>query len=124
LIGVIDKPVENGISRGGVADSLMPVRDRQLTGDDSGAEVIAVFKYFQQIMSALVIEWLKTPVIDDEELGSGQGGGRLKMSSTFPSNVVSTFPRSTVRIFPTLVVKRFPKFGWNDLNLLLIINVN
>ena len=120
----MDKPVEDGHSQGRVADSLMPVRDKQLTGDDGRADIIAVFKYFQEIMSSLVIEWLKPPVIDDEELGSGQGGGRLKMSSTFPSNVVSTFPRSTVRIFPTLVVKRFPKFGWNDLNLLLIINVN
>ncbi len=70
----MEKPVENGISQGGVADSLMPVRDRQLTGDDSRADIVAVFKYFQEIMSALVIEWLKPPVIDNEELGSGRGG--------------------------------------------------
>jgi len=63
----MDEPVENGISQGRVADSLMPVRYRQLTGDDSG--IVAVFKYFQEIMSALVIEWLKPPVIDDEESG-------------------------------------------------------
>jgi len=68
----MDEPVENGISQGRVADSLMPVRYRQLTGDDSG--IVAVFKYFQEIMSALVIEWLKPPVIDNEELGSGQSG--------------------------------------------------
>ncbi len=60
------EPVEDGISQGGLTDSLMPVGDRQLTGDDSRADIIAVFKYFQGIMSTLVIEWLKTPVIDDK----------------------------------------------------------
>ena len=35
---------------------------------------IAIFQYFQEIMPVLVIEWLKPPVIDDEELGSGQSG--------------------------------------------------
>ena len=70
----MDEPVENGISQGRVADSLMPVRDRQLTGDDCGAGIVAVFKYFQEIMPSLLVEWLKTPVIDDEELGSGQSG--------------------------------------------------
>lgn len=70
----MDKPVEDGISQGGVTDSFMPVGDRQLTGDDGRADIVAVFKYFQEIMSSLVIEWLKPPVIDDEELGSGQSG--------------------------------------------------
>ncbi len=70
----MDEPVEDGIGQGRVADSLMPVRDRQLTGNDCGVRIIAVFKYFEEIMSSLVIEWLKSPVIDDEELSSGQSG--------------------------------------------------
>jgi hypothetical protein len=81
VISIIDKPVEDGISQGGVTDSLMPVRDRQLTGDDSRADIIAVFKYFEEIMSTLVIEWLKTPVIDDEEFGSGQGGEHFSIAA-------------------------------------------
>ncbi len=52
----------------------MPVRDRQLTGDDSGADIVTVFEYFQEIMPFLVIEGPKIPVINDEELCSGQGG--------------------------------------------------
>ncbi len=82
LIGVMDKPVEDGLSQGRVANSLMPVRDRQLTGDESRADVIAVFKYFQQIMSTLVVKWLKTPIIDDEELCSGQGGEHCSVPTT------------------------------------------
>ena len=70
----MDEPIEDGISQGGVSDSLMPVRDRQLTGNDCGVRIIVVFKYFQEVMPSLVIEWLKPPVIDDEELCSGQGG--------------------------------------------------
>jgi len=77
----MDEPVENGISQGGVADSLMPVRDRQLTGDDSAADIVAVFKYFEEIMPPLVIEWLKPPVIDDKELCSGQGGEYSAMAA-------------------------------------------
>jgi hypothetical protein len=46
----MDKPVEDGISQGGVTDSFMPVRDGQLTAGDGRADIIAVFKYFQEII--------------------------------------------------------------------------
>jgi len=82
----MDEPVEDGISQGGVADSLMPVRDRQLTGNDCGVRIIAVFKYFEKIMPALVIEWLKTPVIDNEELGSGQSGEHSSIAAIRSGN--------------------------------------
>jgi len=82
----MDRPVEDGISQGRVTDSFMPVRDRQLTGDDSRVDIIAVFKYFQEIRSTLVIERLKPPVIDDEELGSGQSGEHSSIAAIGSGN--------------------------------------
>ena len=35
LVGVMNKPVEDGVGQGGIADGGMPVLDRQLIGHDS-----------------------------------------------------------------------------------------
>jgi hypothetical protein len=35
-MGVMDKPVEDSIGSGGIADLFMPVRYGKLTGDDGG----------------------------------------------------------------------------------------
>lgn len=82
----MDEPIKDGIGQGRVTDSLMPVRDRQLTGDDGGADIIAAFKYFQEIMSTPVVEWLKTTVFDDEEFGSGQSGKYSSIAAISPGD--------------------------------------
>ena len=33
-MGVVDEPVENGVSQSGVADGLVPMIDGELAGDD------------------------------------------------------------------------------------------
>jgi len=42
-IGVVDDAVEDGVGQRGIADDLVPARDRQLTGDQQRAGVVRKF---------------------------------------------------------------------------------
>lgn len=48
-VGVMDEAIKDGVGEGGVPDSLVPVLDRQLAGDDGGAAAVAVFEDFEQV---------------------------------------------------------------------------
>ena len=41
-VGIVDQPIKDGVSRGGVADLFMPVLDRQLAGDQCGVQTVAI----------------------------------------------------------------------------------
>ena len=74
----MDQAVEDGIGQRRVADGGMPVRYRQLAGDDGRATAMAVIDDFQQIAPAFVGQRGQPPVIDDQDVGSrhlGQGLG-------------------------------------------------
>jgi hypothetical protein len=53
------------------------VVERELTGDPSGALAIAFFEDFEQIATFRVRKRCETPVIEDEESGSGQAKEEL-----------------------------------------------
>jgi hypothetical protein len=42
-MGAVEKPVEDGIGDGGLAQCLMPESDRDLAGDDRRAKLGAIF---------------------------------------------------------------------------------
>lgn len=72
-MGVMDEPVEDGVGQGGIAQGLMPVRDRQLAGDDGGAGLVAFVQEFQQVAAAGIIEQGQPPVVEHQHLDLGQG---------------------------------------------------
>ena len=43
--------VEDGVGEGRVPDDVVPVLDRELAGDHSGADAIAVFGNLEQVLS-------------------------------------------------------------------------
>ena len=51
----------------------MPGRYRKLTCDDGRTASVTIFENFQQIMAGLVVERLKTPIIQDQELDVTEG---------------------------------------------------
>ena len=60
-VGIVDKPVENGVGIGGIADDLMPAIDGKLRGDHRRFAAIAFFEDFQKIMARGGVEkslWL------------------------------------------------------------------
>ena len=70
---LVDQPVENRVPKGGVADALMPVVERQLTGDEGGAAAVAVFEDLEQVAPFAVGEGREAPIIHEQELGLGEG---------------------------------------------------
>jgi hypothetical protein len=41
-VGVVEQPVEGGVSQGGLAQGIVPAGDGELAGDDGGAALIAI----------------------------------------------------------------------------------
>ena len=52
-MGVVEQPVEDGVSEGGVADDIVLVLDGELGGEDGAASGIAIVEDFEQIVAAL-----------------------------------------------------------------------
>ena len=48
-VRVVDDPIEDGVGQRRVADDLIPAVDRQLTGDNQRAGVVAILDDLQQI---------------------------------------------------------------------------
>jgi hypothetical protein len=49
----------------------MPVFERQLTGDQDGADVVAIFDDLEEIAALIGIEGFWSPIVDKEELDLG-----------------------------------------------------
>ena len=60
--------IEDGVGVRWISNDLMPGRYRKLTCDDGGSPSVAIFEDFQKIMAGLVVERLKTPIVQYQEL--------------------------------------------------------
>src|SRR5437868_14798178 len=65
---VVNDTIEDGISECRIANDLVPLRDRQLTGDEDGTGIVTVFEYFQEIAALFSTELLRPPIIEDEKI--------------------------------------------------------
>ena len=83
-MGVMDEAVQDCVSQGWIADGLMPVLDRKLTGDDGRAAAMAVFENFQQITSLRWGENGQTPVIEDQNFQFCDGLEHTGVTSVTP----------------------------------------
>lgn len=72
LVSVVHQAIENRISQRGITDRLVPMLDRKLAGDNSGAAAVAVFEQFEHVMSAGIIKLRQPPIIKNDEIGFGQ----------------------------------------------------
>jgi hypothetical protein len=84
-VGVVDQAVEDGIGDGGIADDLVPAIDRDLAGDDDRAGLVAVLDDFQEVAALLGVEWLRPPVVEDQQVEAGQGAQRPGIAAVSPS---------------------------------------
>ena len=62
----MEQPVKDGISQGGIPNGLMPVVNRELTGDHGRASPVAVFQEFEHIASVLITAGSKPSVIKNQ----------------------------------------------------------
>jgi hypothetical protein len=71
-VGVVDEAVEDGVGGGGASDDLMPMLDRQLTGDDGRSALVAIVDDFEEITTLVAGERGETPVVEDEQVDPRQ----------------------------------------------------
>ena len=80
-VGVVDEPVQNGVSIGRIADYFVPSVDWKLGGNHRGAASVALLEDFQKIVSGGGVERLQAPVIEDEQIGAAQVTQQTRMTS-------------------------------------------
>ncbi len=64
----MDQTVEDGVGQRGITHDLVPAIDRHLAGDDQGAAIVAVLDNLQQIAALLGSQWLRSPVVQNEQV--------------------------------------------------------
>ena len=71
-MGIMDDPVEDGVGDGWFADHVVPLSDGQLGGDERGFSPVALLKDFQQIEALLIVEAVGAPIVEDQQLDTGE----------------------------------------------------
>ena len=67
-MGIVHDAIKNGVCDGGFADHVMPLRDRQLGGDQRGFPAIALFEDLEEVKSLLIGQRMRAPIVENEEL--------------------------------------------------------
>src|ERR1700747_1580942 len=80
-MSVMDDAVEDGVGEGRFADQIVPAVDRDLAGDQRGAAAVAVLDDLQQVVTLLGTKWLKTPVVEDQELDAAEGTHQARVTA-------------------------------------------
>ena len=68
-VGVMNKPVQDGVSEGGFVDDVMPGLDGKLAGNDGGAGAVAVLDDFHEIPALSGGQAVGSPVVEDQHVG-------------------------------------------------------
>ena len=68
----MNEAIEDGVGQRRIADHVIPVIDGHLAGDDGRPLLVAVLDDFHEIAPLLVVELLWPPVVEDEQVGSGE----------------------------------------------------
>lgn len=77
----MQQPVADGVYDGGLADKVMPLLSRVLTGDDGGGLSMAILDDLQEIFSFRVRQGGDEQVIEDEQLDFGEPGESFQVSA-------------------------------------------
>jgi len=76
-VGVVDEAVENGVRKGGIGDAGVPITHRDLGGDQGGGAAVTVVEDLEQVFGLGAGERVAEPVVEDEQVGAGQGTEQL-----------------------------------------------
>lgn len=71
-MGIVQEAVEDGVGEGCFADVIVPVVDRELTGDQGRAQTIAILDDFHPVVTLGRSEFLYPRIIENEQVGFSQ----------------------------------------------------
>ena len=74
LVRAVHQSIQNGVGERRVADIVVPVLDRKLTGDQRRARADPVIEEFEQISAFACAHGRDREVVDDQQAGLGDGG--------------------------------------------------
>ena len=74
LVGAVHEPIEDRVSECGIADVLVPVLDRKLTGDEGGSHADPIIEQLEQIGALARADRGDGKVIDEQHVDLGDGG--------------------------------------------------
>ena len=81
LMGVVDQSVEDGVGDGGIADLLVPVIHRELTGDDGGGVTVPLLDDLQKVSSFGVGHGGEPEIVNHQDMGIGEFADDLSVTS-------------------------------------------
>jgi hypothetical protein len=73
-VGIVDKPVEDGVGIGRIADRVVPALDWDLRSQDRGGTLVAIVDDLHQVATLLSGKPGHGPIVDYEQLYPGELG--------------------------------------------------
>jgi hypothetical protein len=71
-VSVVHQAIENGVGERRIADDLVPMFDRKLTGDHGRAAAVPILHDLQEIAPLLGVYGSKSPIVEDQEFDASQ----------------------------------------------------
>ena len=71
-MGIVNQPVEDAVSGGGIADLFVPARHRQLGGEDGRAGLIAILADLSEIAPLGFSQGSHGPVVDHQHVDAAE----------------------------------------------------
>src|SRR6266446_846306 len=81
LTSVMHQAVKDRVSERRIPQSLMPVFNRELTGDKRGPVTVAIFDDLQYVAPVFIAEWSQTPVVQNQQIGLGERHQQFPIAS-------------------------------------------
>jgi len=69
--------IEDGVAQGWVRKPIVPVFNRDLSGDQGGTSAIAIIQDLEKISCLRRRKWISEPIIEDEQLHTSEFGQKL-----------------------------------------------
>ncbi len=78
---IVHEAVQNGVGTSGVANDLMPGRQRELGGDDCRSSAISFLDDFEQIVTSAGVEGFEAEVVENEQIGAAERFDEARVAS-------------------------------------------
>ena len=78
---IVHKAVQNSVGVSGIANDLVPRRERELGGDNRRSAAITLFEDFEQVMTGAGVEGFEAEVVENEQIGAAEGLDEARMAA-------------------------------------------
>src|SRR5208337_611491 len=80
-VGIVNQAVEDAVSDGGIADLLVPARDRQLGSENGGTSLVAILTDLPDFATLVFIQRCHGPVVNHQNIDAAQSYQEVTQAS-------------------------------------------